>query len=400
MNKEETKEKILDIMEFLDNGESFMFGELYKGHPGFYYFHTKDEMLKELEKELKKESYDRYDVYYIVQKLIAYLLSKYDSHTRLYFLNNRQIPLTFKVIDGKVYIEKMTDKLENLVCGEVVSINGVDIKTLIKEIEKITCYSTIGYLEYSIKTSLKSFNILKSLPSIDNNAETIDFEINYNGETKYLTFDKNCNDYNYNDVKENYVYKIIDNTLVLTYSSCQDFDKMKEYVEEIRKVSEENNINNFIVDIRDNRGGNSAIIKPLLEFLNGKNIVTLVNETTFSAARMAFVDLKELGSHSIGTCISTSLNCFGENARHKNYEELGLAATGSSRYFYYDRNLAKTSLTGKEEFESFFKGKKELLEPFILYPDEEVYLTLDDIKNGRDAQLESALDYLKNNKKL
>ena len=47
-----------------------------------------------------------------------------------------------------------------------------------------------------------------------------------------------------------------------------------------------------------------------------------------------------------------------------------------------------------------FKGRKELLEPFILYPDEEVYLTLGDIKNDRNPQLEAALDYLNNKRKL
>ena len=399
-DKEQTKEKILDIMEFLDNGECEFDGELYKGHPGFYFFHSKGEMIKELEKSLVKEEYNKYDIYYICQKLIKYLLSKYDSHTRLYFFDYIELPFNLKVIDDKVYIEKISDKLEQLVGGELIAINNVTVKKLIDEIEEISCYSTKGYLDYSIKTKLSLYNDVKALPSIDSNAQELTYTIKYNGEKKNLTFDKDNSKYDFNGYKKNYVYRIVDNIMVLTYSACKDFEKMKKFVEEIKQVSEENNINSFIVDIRENRGGNSEVIKPLLEFLEGKNIVTLVNETTFSAARMAFVDLKKLGSYSVGTCISTSLNCFGNNTRHKNYEELGLAATGSTRYFYYDKDLNKSCFQEKKEFEEFFKDREELLEPFILYPDEEAYITLDDLINGNDSQLECGVEHLKNVKKL
>lgn len=394
MTKEETKEKILDIMEYLDNGECEFDGVLYKGHPGFYHFHTKEEMLVKLEEFLDKDAYDRYDLYYIVQKLIKFLLSKYDSHTKLYFLNYIELPFNLKVINGKVYIEKISDVLEHLVGGELIAINNVPVERLINEVEEMTCYSTQGYLDYSVKTKLSLYNDVKALPSIDSKVKELIYTIKYNGQIKNLTFSEDNSLYNFNSCKQNYVYKLSDNVMILTYSACKDFDKMKEFVRKVKQVSEENNINNFIIDIRDNRGGNSEVIKPLLEFLEGKNIVTLVNETTFSSARTAFVDLKNLGSYSIGTCISTSLNCFGNNTRHKKYDELGLAATGSSKYFYYDRNLRPTSVTGKEEFEKFVDGREELLEPFILYPDEIVDITLEDIKNGTDSQLEAALNYL------
>ena len=401
MNKQEAKEIILDMMEFLDNGECEFDGIVYRGHPGFYHFHSKEEMLVKLNEYLHKETYDNYDIYYIANKLIKFLLSKYDSHTKVNFINYSMMPMQLKLVDSKIFIEKMSEKLENLIGGEIISLNGVKADTLMNEIEEITCYSTKEYLFTDIEQSIITPSILKSLPSIDNNTETFDYEIEINGLIKHLNFnEKDLFGYKFNPQKQNYKYKIFEDVMVLTYSQCKDFEKMKEFINIISKVAEDKIISKFVVDIRDNYGGNSSVIYPLLNFLEGKELVTLENEKTFSSASMAFVDLENMGSHSIGTCISTSLNCFGNNTIRKTYENLGLTISASSKYFYYDKNLECISLTGKEEFEKFICGREELLEPFILYPDEIVNITVNDLKNGTDSQLEAALNYLNNKKKL
>lgn len=398
MSKEEAKIKILEIMDFLDNGEVEFYGNIYKGHPGFYFFHTKEEMLKKLDENLNKEIYDRYDIYYICNKLIKFLLSKYDSHTTVEFMDEIVFPITFKVIKDKIYIENISNKKGNYIGYELTKVNGVDIDTIKNEIESISCYSTKGYLEYKYKVNLRKYYSMSALPCIDRKTETINYEIKSGNIVKHIIFNKNEKDEDYKFKKDNYQYCIIDNIMILTYNACHDSDKMKQFVEEIKNVSLDNNINCFIVDIRENRGGNSEIINPLLDFLKGKNIVTLVNETTFSAARMAFTDLKQLGSYSIGTTISTSINCFGNNCRVKYDKELGLMFQGSTRYFNYDKDLHRSYIQEKQDFEDYYRKHIELLEPWILEPDEIVYITLDDIKNGTDSQLERAIEYIKENK--
>ena len=400
MSREEAKSVILDMMDFFDNGESDYEGIHSVGHPGFYFFHYKEEMLGELNKNLTKKEYSRFDIVYIVSKLLAFLLSKYDSHTSIRFLKEVYFPITFKMVGEDVYVLDCAKEIGNLRGAKVLSVNKVDIDKIKQEIIDRTCYSTDGYVKYSIKSILQSYKELKTLPSIDSKVKEIDYELLLNDEVKHIKLNTNSLEYDYNNAKPNYVYEVRDDTMILTYSSCKDFDKMKDFVREIGDVASDNNINKFIVDIRDNRGGNSEVIKPLLEFLEGKEIVTLVNETTFSAARMAFVDLRKLGSYSVGTRISTSLNCFGNNTRSKCYEDLGLSICGATKYFYYDKYLNRTTLTSKEDFESFFKGREELLEPFILEPDEIVEITLEDIKNGKDSQMDMAINYLNNSVKV
>ena len=54
---------------------------------------------------------------------------------------------------------------------------------------------------------------------------------------------------------------------------------------EYKKISNDadiNNITKFIIDIRGNTGGNSNIIKPLIKYLDGKQVITLVDKYVFS----------------------------------------------------------------------------------------------------------------------
>ena len=157
---------------------------------------------------------------------------------------------------------------------------------------------------------------------------------------------------------------------------------MKKLVEKLKSM--ENNINYYIIDIRNNSGGFSNINHILVEFLTGKNVVTLINETVFSSGRMMLVDLKKIGSHVIGTNISTSLNDFGNVPGGLEIEELDLIVKRSNTYWYYDGNL-KCQGFKKEDFSSYFKDKKELLEPRIIEPDEYVYNNVDDIISNKDA---------------
>lgn len=393
MNKLETKKIVDKIFNYIDNGEVKTEYNTFKGHPGLYFFHTKEEFEKILNLYLQKEEYDRYDIYYIVQRLIKFLLDKYDSHTRMWFQDDVVFPIKFKIENNKVYVINVAEDLENIIGGELVSINNISIKQIINELEQIICYSTEEHLETTISNYLTHFNILKSLPSIDNNITKANYKILYNGVEKNIIFDESKKYNNYQDnIKENCTYEIKDDILIIYYNSCKNRDKMNKLVEEIKQ---EKNINYYIVDIRNNSGGDSSIIDPLIEFLTDKEVITLVNEKVFSSGMMAMMDLKRIGSYTIGTNVGTSLNYFGETPDKFDLNNLGLSIKRSNRYWYYDEDLNCKSFT-KGKFEEYFKDKKELLEPIIFKPDKFVDLTVKDIISGNDVQLNSAIEYIKN----
>lgn len=393
MNRLDTKNIIKKIFDYIDCGEVITEYDTFKGHPGLYFFHTKEEYNKMLDLYLEKEEYDRYDIYYIIQRLIKFLLDKYDSHTRVWFQDNITFPIKFKIEDNKIYVINMTNDLDSVIGGKLVSINDIPIKQIIKELEQIICYSTKEYLETTISSYITQLNILKSLPSIDNNITKVNYKILHNGIEKEIIFEETKKYNNYNDsVKENCTYEIKDDILIIYYNSCKNRDKMNKL---LNKIKEEKDIKYYIVDIRNNSGGDSSIIDPLIDFLADKKVITLVNEKVFSSGMMAMMDLKRIGSYIIGTNIGTSLNYFGENPDKLDLNDLGLSIKRSNRYWYYEKDLNCKSFT-KAKFEDYFKNKKELLEPIIFKPDRFVDLTVEDIISGNDVQLNSAIEYIKN----
>ena len=395
INKNDAKTIIKRIFDYIDHGEEITEYDTFNGHPGLYFFHSEEEFNNILDSYLEKEEYDRYDIYYIVQRLIKFLLNKYDSHTRMWFNDNTIFPIKFKIENNKIYVINITNDLKNVIGGELVSINGIDINQILKELEKIICYSTIEYLEETTTNYLSQINILRSLPSIDNKIDKINYKIIYNNKEEELTFYKNQNYNNYKDnTPNNYTYEVKDNILIIHYNSCKDREKMNELIKQIKLETLKNNIEYYIIDIRNNRGGDSSIIDPLIDFLSDKKIVTLVNENVFSSGKMAMIDLKKIGSYIIGTNVGTSLNYFGETPCKLDLNDLGLSIKRSNRYWFYDNDLNCRGFT-KEEFENYFKDKRELLEPIILTPDEYVKLSIEDVINNNDLQLNRAIDYIK-----
>lgn len=399
MSRDEIKKIIYEIFDYI-NG-TLEYDKDYNcilGHPALFFFHSKTELDDQISRFiLSKDNFDRFDIYYFVNKMIKFMLGPNDSHTKVIMLS-KQLPIRFKFIDGKVYITDITVSMEEARYCELNAVNGVDIKTLISEIENITCYSTEEYLEIEIQTALNTPNILKSLPSFSRSASKITYTVISEGVKKDFTFDLDKIDeyplYNLK-TKPNYTYEIKDGVLIIVYNACKDVNAMKIFVEKLNAILKTSPITKFVVDLRGNIGGDSQVIKPLIEFLKDKEVVTLIDEYVFSSGRMACIDLFKIGSYFIGTNISTTLNAFGNNPRQLILNDLGLKVSRSTKYFYYDDNLNCHSYD-KSNFVATFKNREYFssLDPLIFKPDKLVYRTLEDYKTGADVQMQAALDYL------
>lgn len=401
MTKKEARDIIHRIFNYIDGSNEY--DEQYDcilGHPALYFFHSKDELDKWIEKFLNsKETFDKYDLYYFINKMIKFLVGPYDSHTKLVMTKSDLLPIQFKFIDNKIYVIRVTRAMEKALFGELVTINGVDIETLKSEIEAMTCYSTKEYLEIAIQAGLSTPNILRSLPSFDKSPTNVIYTVSHNGKKEDFTFDlehiKDYPSYEFTP-KKNYSYRIQNDALILVYNSCEDIEAMKKFVQEISTVADKEHITKFVVDLRGNRGGNSRIIDPLIDFLRGKEVVTLIDEYVFSSGRMACVSLSKIGSYFIGTNTSTTLNAFGNNPKPFYIDELDFKVSRSTKYFQYDSELQGRSYN-KTNFKDSFKDPEYFnsLDPLIFQPNELVYRPLEDYINGTDSQLNAAFYYLK-----
>lgn len=404
MTREETRKYINEIFDYIEKDTSED-GERIEAHPALYFFHSKEELEEKIEEFLSsKDTFDRYDIYYFTNKMIKFLLVKYDSHASIKFTigTDFNFPLRTKIIDNKIYVVEIFKELEKYNFSEIIAINDIPIKQIIKETEDMICYSTSGWLKTKIESGIIDCGNLRSLPSIKNDEEIFKYTLVKDGKKEEIIFDSNIKyeQLRYKE-KDNYTYEIKDDVLVIVYNLCRDEDKMKEFVKEIRQVAKSNNINRFVVDLRGNTGGDSNVIEPLLEFLKGKEIVTLIDGAVFSSGSLACLELKELGSYFIGTEIGTTINVFGWVPKPFIMENIGLRVIKSVCYLLFKDEYHCTFLN-KNTFNNYFKSVEDFnkLNRRVFMPDLYVEKSLEDYINGRDAQLEAALECLKNNWKL
>ena len=185
LNKDETKKYIIKIFNFIENGDS-----KFNGHPGLYFFHTKKELEEKINELLNKNEYDEFDIYYITSLLIKFMLGRYDSHTKVSFKDNIYMPIDFTVEENSLYVTNISPIYKKLIGGKLLKINNIDIQRILCELEEIICYSTKEHLLVMIQSFLSDVNVLKSLPSIENNTKefiyTILSEINNNDISCYI----------------------------------------------------------------------------------------------------------------------------------------------------------------------------------------------------------------------
>ena len=161
-----TKAKLINIIDniidFLTNGSVIRDNIIYNGHPNFYLKHSKEEFEKELEAIVKdKESYDRYDLYYYTNYMFKYMLNEYDSHTKMFFMDHKLLPIKIRFINNIPYIVDINEKYSQYKGARILSVNDIDVDIINKELEKIICYASENYLKIMLEDYLTNANIIK-----------------------------------------------------------------------------------------------------------------------------------------------------------------------------------------------------------------------------------------------
>ena len=355
------------------------------------------------EKELEKIANDllqkyevtgEYSYCYFMNYNLKRLSGKSDAHT--IYKPNAPIPMNFKIFDEDVLVSYPSD----LRGSKLVSINNVDIQQILKELEEILTYGTLGKKRIEMERALFSRCLLWGLPSLKGSKELI-FQIltrdktlvtkTYEAKKDYQNEMFDYEKYLYGD---NATFEIKNNCLIYHHSSCQSIykDKITEAVASLYQLAI-SNIDTIIVDLRGNTGGNSAFNDALMAFLkqSHKNLICLTDYRIFSAVRFALRDIINLGATTIGEGISTPINCYG-NSSKVNID--GHIFSISNAYFHPFQDI---SIWSKEEYKKL--ATSDVLKPVYFNPDIEVNEKEEDYLMGEDTILNYAFMYIEQKRK-
>jgi len=370
----------------------YLINKLEEIHPDLYHNTKKTEIEKiilDLEKKEKEISYFQF-IYYIKRILSLFK----DPHTKC--LNKTKVfPIKLKMINNKVYITNTSKDYDCYKYYEITAINNIPIGKIIFELEKTLSYTTKEWLEASIENELVKKTNINSLPFFNEQSLThITYTLEKDNDIKELTFNPN-ETYTYEHIENKIYWMDYDednNILIINYKSCKEYDNftMAEFVKEIEDFIKDHQIEDIIVDIRENSGGNSSIIGPLIDYLeNGFNLVTLVDKNVFSSGRFALINMLNLDSKTVGTGIGTKINAFG-NCEHFILPNTNLDIICSNTYWYLENG--KMCGINKEDLK---KHKNQtIFDDEIFTADVYVENSIEDIKIGYDRQLEVAKEIL------
>lgn len=323
-----------------------------------------------------------------------------DAHTKAYKEYEKGYPLQFYYFNDGIYLINTTEDYSEALNCRLKKINGIDID----KVEELLTPLIAKENEWNIKKTLPSFlmrpDILKgvnisndtekSVFTFENfNNEEFDIEINsvdLSSEDDNISWIVNDNEdetiplYRQNS-KLSYWYKYIEekNTLYFKYNSCtddKDCGNIEDVIEQMLEFIDENNVDRFVIDIRNNSGGRSGYLNSLIDGLKERDINTsnrlfvVTGRQTFSSAIVNACQLKkDTNAFFVGEPTSGKPNHYGE-VRGFKLPNSKLEVSYSTNYF------------------SLFSDESD-----AFVPDKEIDISIDDYINKKDP----VMDYILNN---
>ena len=328
-------------------------------HLNLYHSISKDEIDAYVLK-LKEKINDCNDIEFDYEMLKLFAQFK-DAHTN-YWTKMEYLDKEIWCYKNKLYVQ-----IDGKFC-EITEINGFKPKQIMQMFHEVSTYETEEWKKYQIKQIrnayyFKIFKILKDdkLDCLLKNGK----HIIINNKYKERVFER----------PKNYYYTINKNVLYLNYRKCNNDENFPfaDLVKEISKKVKELGIEQYILDLRDNGGGNSEILNPFQDLVRKRKMqgVLLINNGVFSSGRFAVARFKrEFGTTLIGEPTGGAAKSYG----------YALPLRVADKEF--------TASIRLWDFSDIF-GYEGAIQPDIL-----VEQTLQDIENGNDRVLETAMQEL------
>lgn len=321
----------------------FMNKELEEKHYDLYHSITKEEYAKETQKFIDKLP-DLSDIGRRIE--VKKLISKIgDGHTSACEnIEMKYFPIRFYTLKEGYYVANTIEQYKDIIGYKLVKIGNTDVNKIINDFKGMISSDNKIHLNSGASNYLNVAEILKEYGYIDNILTAkITFKDNNGKEVSYdmnsLTITEANNSKWVNLLTKYpkmadmlylkntmtpywYMYLEEHNTMYFQYNICKNNKKnpLKDFIEKMVKDIEEKNVQRFIFDMRNNGGGNSKLIEPLIEALKANkkinkkgNLYVVIGKSTFSSAILNAIKLKnETEAILIGRPTGGRPNHYGE----------------------------------------------------------------------------------------
>ena len=330
-------------------------------------------------------------------KLSALMAKIGDAHTTVRFDHSKfkYLPINFKALSDGVFIRAIENNRKEFLKAKVLRIGTAEINRLESKIPSLIPCDNHATRQQFIDYQFNTYEFLVAL-GCKTKGDSITISVELDGQQKELeleakpfkeiqntnwAFAQNGPNFGPRDRMDFWNNYLKDSkTLYFKYNRCQNPKGFQKLVAGTTGFVAQNEVNKFVVDLRDNSGGNSEVFKPLLSYLesspkfNGrKNLFLIVGRTTFSSAMLNAIQLKK----------QTDVTIIGEST------------SGKPNHF----GDIKSFRLPKTNVEIFYSTKQFRMlanaNPNTLVPDLEIPLKSSDWFEGKDSFLNAIIHYEK-----
>ncbi len=311
-----------------------------------------------------------------------------DEHTSISFREARkyQLPIHFLPFKEGIYVDR-AEKKELLYC-KLIAINGVKIKKLKSIFKNIIYNKNEAFFDYKFPQDISNAFYLQGLgiaPTTDSidftfrneNKETFTITLRPNPKAKPKVIDAYYNIHSLNTAATGKIYGVsydhAGNLVYLHYHTCREDAKypFTHFVKDVMDTLTYYSPRKIVIDLRYNSGGNSHIIKPLVDSLQCNytspetKVYVVIGKQTFSSGILNAIELKKrcnatlVGEHTAG-----SINHYGELGKFT-LPHSRATVCYSTKYFQNDKR---------------YDG--------ALCPDKHIPVSIIDFKQHQDSALE------------
>lgn len=303
--------RLLTVDEVKEDIE-FLLETMEEVHPDLYANYSKDDLDKEI--NIKLSSLLEYTSSKDIYKQFGPIIGKLnDGHTGLFmpneYINELKtsqyiIPIKAYLKDSRVYMKTNFDSSDSIYKNaEILSINDCPANEIYNSMLRHVSGKSISYKEATVNSRFLDYFYIENKMCPEYKLELVDSEgtnrkITVNGVDlkKYIDFssskdtDSNATEY--------YSYEQLDDkTYCLTFNAFVDYDAFSTLLKTMFKEIEDKSIENLVIDIRNNGGGNSRLGDLLIESIYDGNF-TQISRMDMKVSEQTFPILEEMINYS------------------------------------------------------------------------------------------------------
>ncbi|MBN1273295.1 MAG: peptidase S41 [Candidatus Aminicenantes bacterium] len=385
----EEKSRVQKWQEDIDE----MASELPKRHKNLFFQLTKSTFKQEIQ-NLKKDLPDLSDEE-IIWRLSCIVASAGDSHTSLRYQTKIAFPFTLYWFQKGIYAINTVPEYKHILNRRLVKINNKPIEKVVETLKKGISHENEAQIKSSAPYFIAMAEYLYGAHVIEEKDKanfTFEMEkgkpfdvhmeaISLKTKPEWIVSNENEENlplYRQNrDKPYSFTYLKNEKTIYVLYNSCRMMKGklFKDFVMEVFEQVDNNPVEQFVVDLRNNGGGNSMIFYPMLkelkerEKLNQKdNLFVIVGRRTFSSAILNALQMKnQTNATLIGEPTGGKPNHFGE-IKYFQLSNSRLHISYSTKYFSFsqqDTDSIYPDITVEISIEDYLSKKDPVLEKIL-----------------------------------